>query len=80
MFENVVIKGIHASRYVMSWIRVGGKLSWRAGYSEFNNWLKALGLSEEEVDIIVEIARNGKMELEMSARHYLKTIGQETEG
>jgi len=74
MFENVIIRGIHASRYVMSWVRSGGELHWRAGCSEFNEWLESLGLDENEISIIVEIASNGKMELETSARIFLKNI------
>ena len=77
-FENVVIRGIHASRFIMSWVRSGGELDWRAGYSEFNEWLKSLGLDENEISAITEIARNGKMELETSATAFLKN-GKKTE-
>jgi len=72
MFENVIIRGTHASRYIMSWVRMNGKINWRFGYSEFNEWLKSLDLDENEIDIIVEIARSGKLELETSAKAFLK--------
>lgn len=74
MFENVSIRGIHASRYIMSWVRSKGELHFRAGYSEFNEWLKSLGLDENEIQTIVDIARNGKLELETSAKAFLKNI------
>lgn len=73
MFENVIIKGTHASRFIMSWIRSGGVLSKIGrGCTEFDEWLSSLGLSKDERDIILEIAMNGKMELEMSANVFLK--------
>ena len=73
MFENVSIKGTHASRFIMSWVRSGGVLSMgRRGYDEFDEWLNLLGLSKDERDTILEIAENGKMELEMSADAFLK--------
>ena len=74
MLENVIIRGIYASRYVMSWTRMKGEIKWRAGYSEFNEWLKSLGLDKNEIEAIVEIARSGKMELETSAKAFLKNI------
>ncbi|MDX9917322.1 MAG: hypothetical protein RBT15_04825 [Gudongella sp.] len=77
MFENVKVKGVHASRYIMSWIRVGGSLHWTTGQSDFADWLESLGLSESEIESICEIARNGKMELEMSAARFLKNIKTE---
>lgn len=71
MFENVKVKGIHATRYIMSYIRMGGNLTKREGRGEFENWLKSLGLNEEEIWSIVEIAVNGKLELELSATRFL---------
>lgn len=73
MFENVLIRGCHASRYIMSWIREGGTFTTSGlGYYGFGNWLKSLGLNDLEIDIITDIARNGKLELEMSAKQFLK--------
>ena len=73
MFENKVIKGIHTSRYIMSYIRAGGKISKRAGYSEFEDWLGSLPLSltDEEIDYISSMGRNGKLELEIDAKKFL---------
>lgn len=74
MFENVKVKGIHATRYIMSYIRMGGNLNKRAGQSEFENWLKSLGLNEDEIYSITSISSNGKMELEMSAAKFIETM------
>ena len=71
MFENVTVKGIHATRYIMSYIRMGGNLAKRTGRSEFENWLKSLGLNEDEIWSISKIAQNGKLELEISATKFL---------
>ena len=75
MFKNEKIKEIHITRYVMSWVRSGGKLNSRGdGYDEFNDWLRTLELSKEERDSILEVARSGKIELEISAKTFLKGI------
>ena len=73
-FENVLIKGVHATRYIMSWIRMGGEIHLYGRSSDFVNWLKSLGLTDEECDTIMDLATNGRMELEMSAKKYLKTL------
>lgn len=83
MFENKVIKNIHASRYIMSWVRVGGTLT-RNGlkqYDDFRNWLKSLplNLSDEEVNDIVYLAQNGKMELEFSAKNFIENMNKQNE-
>ncbi len=74
LFENVLVKGVHASRYIMSWIRVGGEIHRIAGHSDFSDWLKSLGLTDEECDTLIHLATNGRMELEMSAKEYLRTL------
>ena len=70
-FENAIIKGVHASRYIMSYLREGGEANYR---DKFREWLKSLPmeLTEEEIDYIVGIYDNGKMELEMDAKRFLK--------
>ena len=70
-FDNAVIKGVHASRYIMSYLREGGEANYR---DKFREWLKSLPmeLTEEEIDYIVDIYDNGKMELEMNAKRFLK--------
>ena len=70
-FDNVIIRGTHASRYIMSYLREGGEANYRG---KFRKWLKSLPmeLTEEEIDYIVGIYDNGKMELEMNAKRFLK--------
>ena len=71
MFENNLINGIHATRYIMSWIRKGGKLRLGEDIDNFYEWLLSLNLSEEDADYIKFIATNGKLELETSAMRFL---------
>ena len=71
MFENKKFDDIHATRYIMSWVRMGGKLKYGKEIEDFNNWLLSLGLSEEDADYIVLLATNGKLELEVSAKAFL---------
>jgi uncharacterized membrane protein len=75
MFENKQINGYtYATRFIMSWVRVGGTFSKRGeGYKEFEDWLRILGLSDEDVEYVVNLARNGKLELEVSAKNYMQT-------
>ena len=55
----------------MSYLREGGEANYR---DKFREWLKSLPmeLTEEEIDYIVGIYDNGKMELEMNAKRFLK--------
>ncbi len=73
-FENKGIRGVHVSRYIASWSRMGGKLSRKDGIDEFRKWLNSLGLSEDEVDYIAYLADNGRLELETSAQNFLTKI------
>lgn len=71
MFENQIIRGTHATRYIASWIKSGGGLKYGEDIDNFTKWLKSLGLSEADVSGIKWIATNGKMELEHSAKQFL---------
>ena len=71
MFENKLINGIHAMRYIMSWVREGGQLCTGGDIDDFNEWLLSLGLSEDDADYIKYLATNGKLELETSAMKFL---------
>lgn len=76
MFENSKIKGIHISRYCASWMNAGGQ---RFDHY-FREWLSTLRvdgerLKESDIRAIVYYARNGKLELEDSARIFFKTKG-----
>lgn len=70
MFENKKThNGIHYSRYIASWKKMGGKI-YRGGL--FEQWLKKEGLTEEEISDILLLAENGKLELEYSARMFMR--------
>ena len=70
-FENAKTqKGIHYSRYIASWMRMGGKI-----YPEglFYKWLREVEqLTEEEISDISLMTMTGKMELETSAKTFMK--------
>ena len=76
MFENKVINGYtYATRFIMSWVRSGGKLDKRGGgYNDFRKWLKSLGLKTEDIEDIMLLAENGKLELEVSAKNYITNL------
>ena len=76
-FENVIIKGIHISRYVASWTKYC--TTYDLGF--FEEWLKTLEfdddekhLTDEEIQRIVYYAECGKLELETSVKHYLNGL------
>lgn len=71
MFENKVIRGIFISRYIASWVKVGGSLEG----DRFVEWLRQLvingeHLSENEIKEIRNFATDGKLELECNARSF----------
>lgn len=73
MFENKQINGYtYATRYIASWIREGGQLRYYNDLKLFKEWLRSLGLNEEDVTHILILAENGKMELEHSARKFIE--------
>ena len=59
--------GIFYSRYIASWVKEGGKINF-----QFKDWLASIGLPYDEIDEIYFLASNGKLELENSAKRYLK--------
>ena len=75
-FENAIThNGIDYSRYVSSWLRNGGKI-----YPEglFYRWLREKEkLTEEEISDIYFMMQTGKMELEMSAKEFIRAHGRE---
>ena len=66
MFENKLThNGIHYSRYIVSWINGGGKISTCGRNPLFREFLRDVeNLTEDEIRDIIELATNGKMELE----------------
>lgn len=78
MFENKIIRGIHISRYVASWVKSGGTLACRGKNDavDFRRWLKSLiidgeRLTDEEVRQVYNYATNGKLELEEDAKRFI---------
>ena len=79
MYENKKIRGIHATRYIMSWVRAGGKFGLHGeGCGAFRSWLRSLDLSEDELNCIWELAMTGKSELEYSAQKFLDSKDTES--
>ena len=78
MFENKLThNGIHYSRYIASWINADGDLHFNQYRSRFANWLRATqALTDKEVQEICELAENGKLELEISARNFIKNVNE----
>lgn len=75
MFENRKINGyIYETRFIASWVRAGGSLYYGEDVDNFYKWLLSLGLTEAEADHIKFLAMNGKLELETSAKKFLRTI------
>lgn len=73
-FENVLINGIHVSRYIASWTKASRKAGKPVYFDElFIQWLKEeAGLSDEGARDIRNFANNGKLELETSAGRFIK--------
>ena len=81
MFENKIFEGIHYSRFVASWVKVGGELRSRNAYL-MKDWLRTLTINDKKIpeDIIMEIynfATNGKLELQELAKRFLENGGKE---
>ena len=66
-YNGRTTQGVHFSRYIASWLNVGGK----SFGSDFKQWLKSEGLTDQEIRDITDMATNGKMELEWDASEFL---------
>ena len=72
MFENRVINGyIYETRFIASWLKVGGQLRYGEDIDDFYEWLLSIGVSEDDANHIVELATCGKLELEINAKKFL---------
>lgn len=70
-FKNNIICGDFESRYIASWIKSGGgRFDWA-----FKEWLKDLGLSDDDVRIVYNFATNGKLEYQEHAKAWLQEKG-----
>ena len=76
-FENESIRGIYATRFIASWLRMGGMLCTGKDVDNFRSWLLSLGLNSDEVWPIMYLATTGKRELEVDAKAFLKKLNSE---
>lgn len=67
-------QGIRYSRYIASYVKEVAISGRRFYICEFSDWIKAIGLSDDEIRDIVHLADCGKMELEMKAKAYIKSL------
>lgn len=82
MFENKVYEGIYYSRFIASWYNSGGGkirsyVDSDKRPNDFVRWLKRLIINEktmpdEVIYDILEMATNGKYELERDCENFLK--------
>lgn len=70
MFENRLYNGIHATRYIASWLNAGGWM-WMG---DFEDWLMSFGLSAQEAREIWNMAICGKLELENNAEKFISKL------
>ena len=74
-FDNKLIAEVHASRYIASWGKMGGHFGRGSkGRFDFSDWLESMGLSKDEVYNIYNLATCGRLELETSAREFMKSL------
>lgn len=79
-FENVIVRGDYATRFIMSWVNVGGnfdtKQYWKdggyTGLHGFKKWLASIGLTDKEIADCVDLATNGRLEYETSAIKFME--------
>lgn len=69
-FENAKteVQGVYYSRYIASWKNAGGNYFGE----QFRKWLRTNCCTEREIADICEMATCGKMELEMTAKAFVK--------
>ena len=75
MFTNRQVNGyVYETRYIASWLKVGGSLRYKEDIDNFYKWLLSTGLDKEEANHIKFLATNGRLELETNAREFIKNI------
>ena len=73
MFTNKLINDVHATRYIASWLKMGGHLRTGADIDYFRDWLLSMEISDDDAYRIINLATCGRMELEYNARTFMKT-------
>lgn len=59
---------------IMSWTRSGGSLAWSEDYNNFHAWMLSIGIDETKANFILDVSKNGKMELEESAHKFISNL------
>lgn len=72
MYKNNLVNDVHETRYIVSWLRAGGSLYYLEDLYDFRAWLESMDIAESDIDHIVYLATNGRLELEKSAEKFLK--------
>ena len=78
-FENRVIGGVHATRWIASWYMVGGRFD-GVGQDQFIEWLMSNGVSEDDAYLVRNLATCGRLEQQASAAQFLEDHPRESYG
>ena len=73
-YVTVYIK-VYASRIIASWIKEGGQLRTLEDKEIFRNWLISIGMPEEDIEYVIDMAYIGKSEIHGMVRTYLEEQG-----
>lgn len=72
-FENVICENYaYRSQFVASWVKAGGRLDSYTAKEQFKTWLRNLGIPNDVCLEIYQFATCGKLELQESAKKFLK--------
>lgn len=64
-------EGVHYTRYIASWLKVGGSID-DCSTERFRDWLRHHHVTEDEINDIELIMDNGRLELQTTAKEWLK--------
>ena len=72
-WENKVVGDLYYSRVIASWVKAC-RQSWIRPFfgDSFREWMRSIGIPDEDANNIYEMANNGKLELEISAQNWIK--------
>lgn len=74
-WKNDTVNDVYYSRIIASWTNACRYMGTPTYHGEiFKEWLMEIGVPEEHVNNIQEMARNGKLELETSAKLFLRKL------
>ena len=71
--ENRIIKGFYTSCYIASWARICIQANRICYFGQaFENWLKSIGLNDNEIRFVGDFANCTDLRLEGSAECYME--------